>query len=69
MERIRHRLDITKELLGHLKGVVEDKSFHGDLDKAGSVAVMISLGLRLYQQASEKTWCYCLVLTNTYINY
>jgi hypothetical protein len=69
MERIRHGLDITKEYLGHLKWVVEDKSFQGDLDKAGSIAAMISLGLKLYQQASEKAWHYYLVLTNTYINY
>jgi hypothetical protein len=54
MVNIRRGLDITKEFLGHLKGVVEDKSFQRDLDKAGSIAAMISLGLRLYQQASEK---------------
>ncbi len=54
MVDIRRGLDITKEFLGHLKGVVEDKSFQGDLDKVGSVAAMISLGLRLYERSKEK---------------
>lgn len=54
MVDIRHGLDVTKEFLGRLKVVVEDTSFKGDLDKVGSIAAMISLGLKLYQQASEK---------------
>jgi len=54
MERIRHGLDITKEFLGYLKDFVEGDKFKDDLGKAGSIAAMIGLGLKLYQQVSEK---------------
>ncbi len=54
MERIRRGLDISKEYLGYIKEVIEDKTFKGDLEKAGTIAAMISLGLKLYEQAKEK---------------
>jgi hypothetical protein len=54
MVDIKRGLDITKEFLGHLKDFVEGDKFKDDLCKAGSVAAMISIGLELYQQASEK---------------
>jgi len=53
MERIRHGLDISQKYLGYIKDFVEDKNFQGDLAKAGSLAAMISLGLKLYGQARD----------------
>jgi hypothetical protein len=54
MERIRRGLDISKEYLGYIKEVIGGDTFKNDLGKAGNVAAMISLGLKIYEQAKDK---------------
>ena len=54
MERIRRGLDISKEYLGYIKEVIGGDTFKDDLGKAGSIAAMISIGLKLYEQAKDK---------------
>jgi hypothetical protein len=53
MKQERDHTSTIREYLTHIGKVVGDKDFQNHLDKSGSIAALIGLGIRLYKDVKD----------------